>query len=233
MSFTLYDYALSANCYKIRLFASILGVEYERVAVGFYPAREHKSQKMLHMSPAGTLPILVSGNMVLSETAAMLYWMAHQFDGSGDWFLNTDVETQSLVLEWMGFAKQLNATIGAARLQALFQTGHNRPARDQEALKAMRQIESHLTEQEIDGFQYLGGRLPTIADIACFPLIALSPDMGLEHDGFPAVRNWLYAIRSLKGFIPMPGIYAMHELRDHETNYGQRDAIDPSSNACG
>ena len=73
MEFTLYDYALSGNCYKIRLFASILGVDYEKISVEFHPSADHKSEAMLQVSPAGTLPILKTDEMVLSETQAMLF----------------------------------------------------------------------------------------------------------------------------------------------------------------
>ena len=40
---TLYDYELSGNCYKVRLFLALLGVPYSRHAIDFYPGREHKS----------------------------------------------------------------------------------------------------------------------------------------------------------------------------------------------
>ena len=37
MSFTLYDYVLSGNCYKVRLLAALLKTEYTTVAVDFHP----------------------------------------------------------------------------------------------------------------------------------------------------------------------------------------------------
>lgn len=228
MSFTLYDYALSGNCYKIRLFASILNVEYERIAVEFYPAADHKSKTMLQLSPAGTLPILKTRDMVLSETSAMLFWMAKKFDETANW-LPQDVDQQGQVLEWMGFAGTLSSTIGQARLNALFQTPTDKEHAIKNGRNALRQIESHLTNQSFEDQQFLTGSTPTIADIACFPYVALSPDvganLGLEHDGYPAIRNWIYALKSLPGFIPMPGIYAMHDLKDNEVDYGTRQKV--------
>ena len=41
--FTLYNYVLSGNCYKIRLMAGLLGVTYDTVAVDFYPGLEQRS----------------------------------------------------------------------------------------------------------------------------------------------------------------------------------------------
>ena len=44
---TLYDYELSGNCYKLRLFMNMLGVKHETKSVDFYPGREHKSEWFL------------------------------------------------------------------------------------------------------------------------------------------------------------------------------------------
>lgn len=56
MTFTLYNYVLSGNCYKIRLMAGLLNVPYDIVAVDFYPGMEHRAPHMLALNPAGTLP---------------------------------------------------------------------------------------------------------------------------------------------------------------------------------
>ncbi|MEM7257203.1 MAG: glutathione S-transferase N-terminal domain-containing protein, partial [Pseudomonadota bacterium] len=56
MSFTLYNYVLSGNCYKVRLLASLLGAQYQAEAVDFHPGQAHKSEQMLRLNPAGTLP---------------------------------------------------------------------------------------------------------------------------------------------------------------------------------
>lgn len=224
MSFTLYDYALSGNCYKIRLFASILNIDYERIAIEFYPGADHRSEKMLAISPAGTLPILTTNDMVLSETSAMLFWIARNYHAPDHWWPEDDLTTQANIMQWMGFSSDLTATIGQGRLHALFQTPIDKDKMIKGGRAALRKIEAHLAEQSFDGCSFLTGDKPTIADIACFPYVALSPDVGanigFDHDDYPAIRNWIYAMKSLDGFIPMPGIYAMHELKDHEIDYG-------------
>ena len=229
MDFTLYDYALSGNCYKIRLFASILGVNYEKISVEFHPSAEHKSEAMLQISPAGTLPILKAGEMVLSETQAILFWMAKTFDRSGSWWPNDcDPMAQATVMQWLGFSGVLTATIGQARLNSLFQTPIDRAKIIKSSVIALRRLEAHLTEQSFEKKKFIGSAFPTIADLACFPYVALSgdagADLGLEHDSYPEIRNWIYEIKSLPGFIPMPGIFEMHQLKDHELDPTIRQA---------
>lgn len=220
MSFTLYNYVLSGNCYKIRLFASLLDIEYESVSVDFHPGLEHKSEAMLQINPAGTLPVLVAGGLVLSETSAMLSWMAHTFDKNRAWWPTEDRFDAAQIMQWLGFSSSLTASIGEARLHSMLNRQVDIEKTLRGAKQALRILEAHLAERAVEGKQWLVGETPTIADIACFPYTALSPDAGIEHDIYPAIRNWLYAVRSLKGFITMPGIHAMHELREGETDHG-------------
>ena len=44
---TLYDYELSGNCYKLRLFMRFLQIPFKSVPIDFYPGREHKSEWFL------------------------------------------------------------------------------------------------------------------------------------------------------------------------------------------
>ena len=213
-SFTLYNYVLSGNCYKIRLMAALLGVEYRTVAVDFYPGFEHRSEPMLALNPAGTLPILQAGDMVLSETQAMLGWLAATHDPTGRWHPAGDPRLGAEVLQWLGFSSRLTGTVGLARLHAMLDWPVDGDVVGASALKALQEFELLLSDRVFAGQTWLVGDHPTIADIACFPYVALSPDAGLDHDGFPAIRNWLYAVRSLPGFVTMPGIHALHELRE-------------------
>lgn len=213
-SFTLYNYVLSGNCYKIRLMAALLGVEYETVAVDFYPGFEHRSEAMLALNPAGTLPVLKAGDMILTETQAMLGWLAATYDPSGRWYPAGDPQLGAEVLQWLAFASRLTGSAGLARLHAILNWPVDGEAVRKSAIRDLRELELLLTDRVFAGQTWLVGDHPTIADIACFPYVALSPDAGLEHDGFPAIRNWLYAVRSLPGFVTMPGIHELHELRE-------------------
>ena len=49
------------------------------------------------------------------------------------------------------------------------------------------------------------GRL-TIADVGCFPYVALAPEGGISLEVFPGVRKWIERIKKQPGFVPMPGI---------------------------
>lgn len=217
MTLRLYDYVLSGSCYKVRLLASLLGVSYERMPVDFHPGNEHKHPDFLAMNPAGTLPVLEDGDLVLTETQAILAFLASTRDPSGQWLPKDDPATFAKVMQWLAFSTRLTDTAGAARLHDMLNRPLDIKAARRGAIRAFRELEAHLTERRFEGATFLVGDHPTIADIACFPYTALAPDGGIEHDGFPAIRAWLYAIKSLDHFIAMPGIHVLHDRRDPET----------------
>jgi glutathione S-transferase len=51
------------------------------------------------------------------------------------------------------------------------------------------------------------GEHPTIADVACFPDVALGEEGGVARQDYPAVRRWLDRMRRLPGFVTMPGVF--------------------------
>ncbi|WP_421725895.1 glutathione S-transferase family protein [Bauldia sp.] len=198
----LYDYVLSASCYKIRLMAALSGQTLELKAVNFHPARAHKSPEMLALNPAGTLPILQDGDLILTDSADMLRHLTKEAPG---WQADGDEP-------WLRFAADLNLSLGMARLYDVLDYAADIAAVRRDGVTQLRQLEAHLTERRFDGEIFLTAAHPTIADIACFPNTALAPDGGVSLDHYPSIRLWMRAVRSLPGFIEMPGIHRLHEL---------------------
>lgn len=198
----LYDYVLSASCYKVRLMAALLGKALTLHAVNFHPGREHKSAEMLALNPQGTLPVLTDGDTVLTDSADIL---RHLTADQPEWHSEEDYR-------WLAFASDLNDSLGLARLHDVIGYEADIDTVRAAGVMALRKLEAHLTEQRFDGLIFLTGKAPTIADIACFPNAALAPDGGVSLDPYPSIRLWMRAIRSLSGFIEMPGIHRLHEL---------------------
>jgi len=73
---------------------------------------------------------------------------------------------------------------------------------------ALRILDDHLTDQEIRGADWIvGGAHPSIADIACFPYVALAGDGGITIEDYGAIQRWIERVKQLPGFIDMPGIH--------------------------
>lgn len=206
----LYDYILSPSCYKIRLMAAILGVKLEIRAVDFHPGLEHRGPGLLALNPAGSIPILEDGDLILTESSAMLAYLAAQ---SGSRWLGTDAPETARVHQWLSFSHRLTTNLGGARLHQMLLRPGNIETLQAQGVAALRELEAGLFEQRLRDMRFLASDRATIADIACFPYVALAPDGGISLDPYPNIRLWLRAIRSLAGFIEMPGIHRLHELK--------------------
>lgn len=201
----LYDYTLSGSCYKVRLLLDFLGLDYERLAVDFYPGREHRGAAFRKINPLRQVPVLDDGALRLRDAQAILAYLAHRYDDTGQW-LPTEPSAFGQVMMWVNFAGGEMMAASAARLHDVL--GYTLDIDDArtKARHALTVLDDHLSERALVDKTWIVGDSPTIADIACFPYAALSGDGGVPHDSYPQLRNWLRAFRRLDRFKAMPGI---------------------------
>ncbi|WP_081162274.1 glutathione S-transferase family protein [Ensifer aridi] len=207
----LYDYVLSPSCYKVRLMAALTGVKLEIRPVDFHPGAEHRSPELMALNPAGSIPILEDDDLILTESAAMLVYLAAQ--AGPEWLGSGTPEQTARVQQWLSFSHRLTASLGGARLHEMLLRPGDIAKLQAQGIAALRELESGLVEQGLRGMRFLASDRPTVADIACFPYVALAPDGGVPLDPYPGIRLWSRAIRGLEHFIEMPGIHRLHELK--------------------
>ena len=112
----LYDFILSGNCYKIRLLATFLDIDYEAEGVDFYPGREHKSAAFLKLNPLGQIPVLEDDGLIIRDAQAILLYLANKYDTAKRWWPADDPQLVGEVAMWLAFADQITTTSSAARL---------------------------------------------------------------------------------------------------------------------
>jgi glutathione S-transferase len=204
---TLYDYDLSGNCYKVRLFLAVLGISYSRHPIDFYPGREHEKPWFLALNPLGQLPVIDDDGYVLCDSQAILVYLASRFDGGGLWYPRGDPALLGSLTAWLMFADAITKTAAAARLHdGMFYECDIDQCR-LGAHRLFRILDEHLWFSERGAAGWIcEGAHPTIADIAVFPYVQLSEEGGIARRDYPAIRRWLDRVKTLPGFIPMPGI---------------------------
>lgn len=202
---TLYDFELSAECYQVRLFMALLGRSYETHPVDIFPGREQDEDWFRRLSPDGHLPVLVDGANTVAGARATLLYLATGLEAEG--WLGAPEQGQDL-MHWLDVAERLTRTAGAARLVQNFGADADLSALQAEGRTLMREIDEHLwfAEREDAGWLLPGAR-PTIADIACFPCLALSEEGGLSRQDLPAIRRWLDRVKRIPGFVTMSGVF--------------------------
>jgi glutathione S-transferase len=205
----LYDYELDDQCYKVRLLLNVLGCSYDKVSLDVHPGAEQRTAFYLALSPLGELPTITEGDLVVRGAEAILVYLACKYDSTRLWFPE-DAASAGLVAQWLVFAGSDLKAASVARAHAMFEIDADEAAACRTVHRALRVMEDHMIRQECRNAPWFVGPAPTIADIALFPSIALSRDFGIDHDEYPALRQWMAQLRGIPGFITMPGIPSYH-----------------------
>ncbi|ABR85198.1 TPA: glutathione S-transferase [Pseudomonas aeruginosa] len=196
----LYDLDLSGNAYKVRLFLALIGREVSLLTVDI-ANREHKTTAFLRMNPRGQIPVLEDGDLQLGDSQAILVYLARRY-ASPEWY-PLDPASQGRIAHWLSYAaNEVQNGPASARLIARFNLPLDGELARRRGLEVLQLVDRHLS-----GHRWLAqGELPSIADVALYPYLALAPEGGLALDDYPALNAWLARIRALPGYIPMPGL---------------------------
>lgn len=196
----LYGHELSGNSYKVRLFLSLLNLEFEWIKVDLMTA-EQKGAEHLARNPFGQVPVLVDGDVTLPDAQAILVYLARQYGGEA--WLPSDALPLAQVIRWLSTAAgEVRQGPENARLYYLFgATNINIERATQKAEFILTQLDKHLSTRS-----WLEFDRPTIADIAVFPYVALARDGKINLDVYPHVLAWIERVKQLPGYIPMAGL---------------------------
>lgn len=196
MELRLYDYAASANCFKVRLLLAQLGTTYERVPVDIF-AGDTLTDEYGALNPARTTPVLqLPDGRVVLESAAMLVYLA---EGSSLW--PDDAFERAEVLRWLVYeqAEIIPATGG---LRFRLATGRLAPD-DPDAQRRRQAGEEVLArlDRHLESRRFLVADRYSIADIAVFGYVHVAGEAGFDMAAYSHVSAWLERVRSQPGYM--------------------------------
>ncbi len=195
----LYNFTRSGNCYKVRLLLALLKLDYELVPVDMKNG-EHKNPAFMALNPWGQVPVLGDGDLVLRDSQAILVYLAQRYEGAA--WLPTEAKDLGLVMQWIMVAEHdIQQTLTAARAYYLFGRQLDIETATARAYSVLQIIDHHLAHR-----QWLELDRPTLADIACYPYIALAADGKISLADYPQVGAWCDRLKQLPGYIDLPGI---------------------------
>jgi len=197
----LYHNPLSPNVRRVRLTAAVLGITLEEHALDFAKG-EHKSAEFLALNPNGAVPTLVDGDFALSESRAIMQYLASKKPESG--LLPRDEAARADVTRWQfwdasHFSPHLGTIAFERLLKAMFGLGEPNEAKITEALTHFRRFAAVLDAQ-LAKRQYLVGNTLTIADLTIASSLMYAKQAQIPVSEFPNVEAWFGRITALDGW---------------------------------
>lgn len=191
----IHRHALSGHAHRIELFASLAGIAYDLVDVDLL-AGEHKKAPFLALNPVGQVPVIEDGDIVVSDSNAILVYLARKYAPA---YLPTDPKSVADIQKFLSLAAG-GIAFGPANARLITVFGADLDADFAKAIaqNVFAQLDAHL-----EGRQFLVGDKPTIADIAIYSYTAHAPEGNVSLQPYPNIRRFLSNVENLKGFVPM------------------------------
>jgi glutathione S-transferase len=188
----LYDNPRSSNALKIRVLLAELGVAYERVEV---PLADPRPDWYLALNPVGRVPALEDGDLLLTESQAILRYLADR-EGAQELY-GRDPRERAPVDEFLDrFAQTLRPALFRVEAAALcytpgvgFVPENGDPEAARNAERAIAGTLALFDRLVAPGGGYALGRF-TIADCAAAPALFRSIRTGLDLGPYPALARW-------------------------------------------
>ena len=160
-----------------------LGLEYEMLPVDVLQG-ENQQQDFLTLNPAGKVPVLVDGSLVVTESAAIQLYLADKNPQAG--FIPEAVEDRAQMYRWIFFlVTEIEQPLWRIARHTFLYPEENVDLARQECVEMVAVLERHMEEREF----MVGDRL-SVADFnAAYTLDWANEEKML--DGTPRLREYL------------------------------------------
>jgi glutathione S-transferase len=200
MNLTLYSSQGSGNSYKVELLLRLLRQPYQTRPVDLR-RNEQLGIEFLARNRFGQVPVLVDGDIVLTDSHAIMLYLAGQYGDpvQHDW-APLDPLSLALVMRWLSVsANEIQNGLAIPRAVKLLNWPFDYMQGVKLGYRTLRIMDDHLA-----GRKWLALEHATIADIACYPYILLGPEGGVDTRPFGNVLDWCRRVEALPHFWPMP-----------------------------
>ena len=191
----IHSFPLSGHAHRVVLFAGLAGINHEVINVDL-SGGAHKSEAYLAKNPAGQVPMIEDGETVISDSNAILVYLARKYAPS---YIPNDPIGEAEVQKFLTLAAgELAFGPAAARLINVFKAPLDKDFTHATAAKVLGKLDARL-----EGRDWLVGDKPTIADVAIYSYTAHAPEGDVSLEPYDNVRRLLANIEALDGFVPM------------------------------
>ena len=183
----LYEFAPTRSI-RARWALQELGVSFEAVTVNLV-AGEHRDPEFLAINPAGKLPVLVDGEMVLTESVAIVLYLAEKYPDRG--LIPADLRQRAQVYRWLLFtATELEQPLWRIARHTFVYPEHQRLPGDVPIARQEFTAMAAVLEEHMQGRRFVVGDSLTVADL----VLAYTLDWANETqllDGLPQLQSYM------------------------------------------
>jgi glutathione S-transferase len=189
----------SGNCYKVKLLAALLEIDYEWHPVDVM-ASETRKDYFLAMNPNAKVPVVeLDDGRLLWESNAIIDYLA-----TGTKYLPDDSFLRAQVLQWQFFEQYSHEPyIAVARFIAKYQGMPEERRAEYHAKQPGGHKALAVMEARLAHHAYLVGESLTVADIALYAYTHVAHEGGFELSSYPGVLAWLARIESEPRYVDM------------------------------
>ncbi|XP_015260594.1 PREDICTED: glutathione S-transferase theta-1-like [Cyprinodon variegatus] len=190
----LYLDLLSPPCRAVYLFAEALKIPYEFKSVNLFQGQQY-TKEFGELSIIRKVPVLKDGSFVLTESIAILQYLAQKCSVADHWF-PADLQQRARLSEYLSW-QHLNLRFHCSKvflLRALhpFVMGSEVPKEKMDAaMEDMKQSLDFLEEKFLQNKQFINGSKISLADLVA--IVEMMQPLAVGVDGFkdrPKLLGW-------------------------------------------
>jgi glutathione S-transferase len=183
----LYEFAPTRSI-RVRWMLQELGIDFESITINL-AAGEHRRSEFLKINPAGKLPVLVDDDLVLTESVAIVLYLAEKYPHKG--FLPTDIKQRSQVYRWLLFTvTELEQPLWRIARHTMLYPEHLRLTAEVSLARQDFADMVAVLEDHMEGCQFIVGDTVTIADFVCAYTLDWANEVQLL-DGCPHLLQYM------------------------------------------
>ncbi len=196
MTIELYCFGESGNSYKAALALELAGLDWKPVFVDFFHG-EARGEEYRTLNPMGEAPVMVSGDLRLSQSGVIQQWI---IETTGKFGGKTPEETRE-VLRWQFWDNHKGSSqFGVTRFLMNFLPEDKRPAEVIAFMQGRVKVALDVLEGELATRNWLVGDAPTMADLSCCAYLYYPEPFGFDRAAYPAIDAWLTRISDIPGW---------------------------------
>src|ERR1051325_2136303 len=189
----------SGNSYKVALYLNCAGLDWEPVGVKLADGQTRDPNWRATMNPMGEVPVLAWAGQRLSQSGAILLWLAETHGQFG-----FDADQRFEAIRWLFFDNH-KFTNNYAMHRAQRRFGPQPPHEAVMAfLRARTEASFAVAEKHLSDRRFMLGDAPTIVDLSLAGYVFYPPEeTGFDiATAYPAMDAWRKRIAALHGWKP-------------------------------